>query len=143
MEFGMFHRIKPKRNMCAFQWRKFGTIWTVCRKIKNCGATWRNLDLVGRNVAYIWPIVFFSYLSTPSFSFFFILFPLLCPVSYLFFLIYLVSSSSYYVIIFLHHFCQPSVSIKISNLLICFCSFDLSCPILEKDNYINNKKDIK
>ena len=28
MEFGMSRRIKPKRNMCAFQWRKF----------------WRNLD---------------------------------------------------------------------------------------------------
>ena len=26
--------------------------------------------------------------------------------------------------------------IKISNSLICFCSFDLSCPILEKDNFI-------
>ena len=26
----------------------------------------------------------------------------------------------------------------ISNLLVCFCSFDLSCPILEKDIYITN-----
>ena len=34
------------------------------------------------------------------------------------------------------HFCQAAVSVKISNLLICFCSFDLSCPILEKDNFI-------
>ena len=25
-----------------------------------------------------------------------------------------------------------------SNLLICFCSFALSCPILEKDNLIEN-----
>ena len=31
--------------------------------------------------------------------------------------------------------CQAAVSIKISNLLICF---DLSCPILEKDNVIEN-----
>ena len=28
--------------------------------------------------------------------------------------------------------------IKINNLLICFCSFDLSCLILEKDNFIEN-----
>ena len=28
--------------------------------------------------------------------------------------------------------------IKISNLLICFCGFDLSCPILENDNFIKN-----
>ena len=33
-------------------------------------------------------------------------------------------------------FSQASVSFKISNLLICFCSFDLSCPILEKDNFM-------
>ena len=32
-----------------------------------------------------------------------------------------------------------SVSFKKSNLLICFCSFYLSCPILEKtDNFIEN-----
>ena len=30
------------------------------------------------------------------------------------------------------------VAIKISNLLICFCGFDLSCPILEKDKFIEN-----
>ena len=34
------------------------------------------------------------------------------------------------------HFCQAAVSIKKSNLLICFCSFDSSCRILEKDNFI-------
>ena len=28
--------------------------------------------------------------------------------------------------------------IQISNLIISFCSFDLSCPILEKDNFIEN-----
>ena len=38
---------------------------------------------------------------------------------------------SSYVIIFLHHFYQAAIVIKISNLLICFCSFDLSCPLLE------------
>ena len=37
---------------------------------------------------------------------------------------------------FLHHFSQATISFKISNFLICFCSFDLSCPILEKDNFI-------
>ena len=35
-------------------------------------------------------------------------------------------------------FSQAAVSIKISNLLICFCSFDQSCPMLEKDNFIDN-----
>ena len=35
-----------------------------------------------------------------------------------------------------YNFCQATVSLKISNLLICFCSFDLSCPVLEKDNCI-------
>ena len=35
------------------------------------------------------------------------------------------------------NFCQAAISVKICNLLICFCSFDLSCPILEKDNFIN------
>ena len=33
---------------------------------------------------------------------------------------------------------QATVSIKIRNLLICFCSFDLSCPVLEKLNFIEN-----
>ena len=33
-------------------------------------------------------------------------------------------------------FYLAAVAIKISNLLICFCSFDLSCPILEKDIFI-------
>ena len=36
------------------------------------------------------------------------------------------------------HFYQAAFSIKISNLLICFCSFDLSCPVLEKDIFIEN-----
>ena len=39
------------------------------------------------------------------------------------------------VLIFLY---QAAVVIKISNLVICFCSFDLSCPILEKDSFIEN-----
>ena len=30
------------------------------------------------------------------------------------------------------------ISIKISNLLICFCSYKLSCTILEKYNFIEN-----
>ena len=38
--------------------------------------------------------------------------------------------SYYNVIIFLCHFYQAAIAIKISNWLICFCSFDLSCPIL-------------
>ena len=44
-----------KKNMCAFHWRKFGAIWTVHRKIKNCRATDWNLNLVYRKVAPIWP----------------------------------------------------------------------------------------
>ena len=36
----------------------------------------------------------------------------------------------------LYHFCQAAVAIKIINLLI--CCFDLSCLILEKDNFIEN-----
>ena len=31
--------LSQKWNVCAFQWRKFGAIWTVRRKINNCGAT--------------------------------------------------------------------------------------------------------
>ena len=37
---------------------------------------------------------------------------------------------------YLYLFCQSAISIKISNLLICFCSFDFYGPILEKDNLI-------
>ena len=36
----------------------------------------------------------------------------------------------------INHFSQAAVSIKIRKLHICFCSFHLSCPILEKDNFI-------
>ena len=31
---------------------------------------------------------------------------------------------------------QAAVSFKTSNLLICFGTFDFSCPILDKDNFI-------
>ena len=37
-----------------------------------------------------------------------------------------------------YHFYQATIAIKISNLFICFCNFDLSCPILEKYIYIEN-----
>ena len=39
-------------------------------------------------------------------------------------------------ILFLNIFHEAAIAIKISNLLICFCSFDLSCPIREKDIFI-------
>ena len=39
-----------------------------------------------------------------------------------------------YMLIF---YCQAAVSVKISNLFVSV-AFDLSCPILEKDNFINN-----
>ena len=45
-----------------------------------------------------------------------------------FFLLSILCTSSYYIIIFLHHFyhfCQAAIAIKISNLLIGFCSTDL------------------
>ena len=35
-------------------------------------------------------------------------------------------------------FSQAAISVQINNLLICFCGFDLSCPILEKENVIEN-----
>ena len=35
-------------------------------------------------------------------------------------------------------FSQAAISIKISNLFICFCSFDLSCPTLEKTKFYQN-----
>ena len=47
-------------------------------------------------------------------------------------------TSSSYVIIFVGYFSQATISIKISNLLICFCSFDLFCPILEKERKEGN-----
>ena len=31
---------------------------------------------------------------------------------------------------------QATISVKISKLFICFCNFYLSCPILEKENFI-------
>ena len=37
-----------------------------------------------------------------------------------------------------YYFYQAAIAVKISNLLICFCSFDLSCPILEKYFFIEN-----
>ena len=33
--------------------------------------------------------------------------------------------------------CRAAVSIKISKLLVYYCNFDFSCPVLEKDNFIN------
>ena len=35
-------------------------------------------------------------------------------------------------------FYQAAIAVKITNLLICFCSFDLSCYILEKYIFIKN-----
>ena len=38
----------------------------------------------------------------------------------------------------IRNFYQAAVAIKINNLLICFCIFDLSSPIPEKDSFIEN-----
>ena len=51
---------------------------------------------------------------------------------------YIIFISIASVIIFLHNFCQAAISVKISNLLICFSCFDLSCFVLKKDNFIKN-----
>ena len=65
------------------------------------------------------PFFFFSYSPSPLSH--------ICSFS-----LSILHMSSYYVIIFLCHFYQAAIAIKMSNLLICFCSFDLSCPILKK-----------
>ena len=44
----------------------------------------------------------------------------------------LLCTSSYYIITFLYKFYQATVSIKIINLLICFCSFDFFVLYLKK-----------
>ena len=52
--------------------------------------------------------------------------------SFLFFIFY------FLFLLFCYFFSQAAVSVKISNLFISFCGFYLSCPILEKDNFIEN-----
>ena len=42
------------------------------------------------------------------------------------------------IILFWLTFSQTARSFKTSNILICFYSFDLSCPTLKKDNSIEN-----
>ena len=74
-------------------------------------------------------ILYRSYYSTHLFFFFCFPSPLSHTCS---FSLSILHMSSYYVIIFLCHFYQAAIAIKMSNLLICFCSFDLSCPILKK-----------
>ena len=58
--------------------------------------------------------------------------PLSSLIPGFFFSLSILRTSSYYIIIFLHNFCQAAASVKISNLLIGFCSFDLTCPIYLK-----------
>ena len=41
-------------------------------------------------------------------------------------------------IILFNYSTSTILSIKISYFRICFCTFDLSCSILEKDNFIEN-----
>ena len=79
-------------------------------------------------------------LSYPSlFFFFFFPSPLLFPVSYLFFLfIYIMC-----VLLLCHHLLTSFLSlyqaaVTISILLICFCSFELCCPLLVKNSFIEN-----
>ena len=58
---------------------------------------------------------------------------------------FLLANGSYQIkiITFIRCFCesfklryQAAVTVEISILLICFCSFDLFCPLLEKDSFI-------
>ena len=44
----------------------------------------------------------------------------------------------YYLFCLYLFFCQAAISVKISNLLICFCSIDFSCPSLEKIILLKN-----
>ena len=44
-----------------------------------------------------------------------------------------------YIIFLRHVVSQDAISNKISNILICFCNFDLSCPILNKYSFIKKK----
>ena len=39
---------------------------------------------------------------------------------------------------YIYLFYQAAVAVKINNVLICFCRLDLSCPILEKDIFIEH-----
>ena len=48
------------------------------------------------------------------------------------------TESIYLYLILILDVCQAAISIKTSNLLICFCNIDFSSPILEKDNFIEN-----
>ena len=43
-----------------------------------------------------------------------------------------------YIYMYVYLFYLAVVAIKISNLVICFRSFELSCAILQKDNFIEN-----
>ena len=70
--------------------------------------------------------------TLPTSWFFFSFTSLSSMIPVLFLYLYII----YYIILFLCDFCQAAVSVKISNFFVCFCSFDLSCPILEKDNFI-------
>ena len=40
--------------------------------------------------------------------------------------------------IIFYHLYQAAIAFEIRILLICFCSFELSGPILEKDSFIEN-----
>ena len=50
----------------------------------------------------------------------------------------LLSYNYYSSLLLLKIFCRAAVSVKISKELICFYSFELSCTILEKDNFIEH-----
>ena len=43
-----------------------------------------------------------------------------------------------YVLKYYFYFYQAAVAVKVSILFICFCGFDLSCPIYEKYSFIEN-----
>ena len=82
--------------------------------------------------------LFISLLLYYPFPFFFFFLSSPPPqVSYPFFLFISIVCIPYYVVIFLHNFYnfyQAAVTVEINILLICFCSFDLFCPELDRMN---------
>ena len=85
--------------------------------------------------------LFISLLLYYPFPFFFFFLSSPPPqVSYPFFLFISIVCIPYYVVIFLHNFYnfyQAAVTVEINILLICFCSFDLFCPELDRMNEWN------
>ena len=75
--------------------------------------------------------LFRSYFFTPPFAFFAFFPSLILVLSLVLYCVRPLITS------FLSLY-QAALTAEISILLICFCSFDLFCPLLEKDTFIKN-----